>query len=84
MLCGDRGKGEQAVVTAVIGEGHLDSHPCPGKRQDGAPKEAGRGGTTVVVQHLGVGKAAVVVDGYDDGKHETAPWRQSFSVVNSS
>ena len=52
-----------AVAGAVVGEQLLDFDPVAAVEGDGAAQEAGSGGCLLVVEDLGVGEAAVVVDG---------------------
>ena len=52
-----------AVAGAVVGQQLLDFDPVAAVEGDGAAQEAGSGGCLLVVEDLGVGEAAVVVDG---------------------
>ena len=52
-----------AVAAAVVGEHPLDLDAVALVEGDGAVEEAGDGGCLLVVEHLGVGETAVVVDG---------------------
>jgi hypothetical protein len=55
--------GQTAVATAVVGQHALDADAVALVEGDGATKEAGRCCRLLVVEDLGVGEAAVVVDG---------------------
>jgi hypothetical protein len=54
---------DAAVAGAVIGEDALDGYAVAAVEGGGAAEEAGSGAGFLVVEHLGVGEAAVVVDG---------------------
>ena len=51
------------VGGAVVGEDPLDADAVAAVEGDGAAEEADRGRCLLVGEHLGVGEAAVVVDG---------------------
>lgn len=54
---------DRDVGAAVVGEQLLDLDPVAAVEADGAAEEAGRSRRFLIRQHLGVGEAAVVVDG---------------------
>jgi len=54
---------DRDVGAAVVAEDRFDRDPVASEEGDGAAQEAGGGRCFLVGQHLGVGQAAVIVDG---------------------
>jgi len=57
------GVDRRAISTAVVGEHAFDGDTMPTVESDGSAEETRGGRCFLIVEHLCVGKAAVVVDG---------------------